>query len=123
MQWEPNTGTRVESSDIGNECQQRVDKFCYLGNVIGARGGAAATSIVRVWGGWKKFRELILPIKGCFTARKLTTCVRCDTWAVEEAADKRLDCADKCVVKWILWMSNAGFGWEKVRGGFLTNMG
>ncbi len=113
MQWEPNSGTRVESSDIGNECLQRVDKFCYLGNVIGARGGAAATSIVRVWGDWKKFRELIpfLPIKGCFFAHKLTTFVRCDTWVVDEAADKRLECADKCMVKWILWMSNASVSW------------
>ena len=56
----------MESIDtrIGNECLQRVDKFCYLGNVIGARGGAAASSMVRVWGGWKTFVELIpfLPI-------------------------------------------------------------
>ena len=37
--------SRVESIDIGNEFLQCIDKFCYLGDMIGAGGGAKAGSV------------------------------------------------------------------------------
>ena len=36
----------------------RVDKFCYLGDMIGAGGGAEEASRARVRCAWAKFREL-----------------------------------------------------------------
>ena len=72
-----------------------VDKFCYLGDTIGAGGGARECSVTRVGCAWKKFREL-LPV---LTSRRFSlgirgqayrACVRnvllysCETWAVKE---------------------------------------
>jgi len=43
-----------------------VDKFCYLGDLIGTGGGAAEASIVRVCFAWAKFKELssVLTLRG-----------------------------------------------------------
>src|SRR5665811_1502556 len=49
---------RVEvrmGQDCGIEC---VDKFCYLGDMIGAGGGAEDAARARVRCAWGKFREL-----------------------------------------------------------------
>ena len=37
-----------------------VEKFCYLGDMIAARGGAGEASRARVRSGWAKFKELAL---------------------------------------------------------------
>jgi len=37
---------------------ERVDKFCYLGDMIGAEGGAGDVVRARVKGAWATFREL-----------------------------------------------------------------
>ena len=36
-----------------------VDKFCYLGEMLDAGGGADSSTVTRVRSGWKKFRELL----------------------------------------------------------------
>ena len=36
-----------------------VDKFCYLGDMLDAGGGAEPSTVTRVRSGWKKFRELL----------------------------------------------------------------
>ena len=36
-----------------------VDKFCYLGDMLDAGGGAESSTVTRVRSGWKKFRELL----------------------------------------------------------------
>ena len=43
-----------------------VYKFCYLGRLIGAAGGAGDASRTRVRCGWKKFNEMapILTLRG-----------------------------------------------------------
>jgi len=46
----------ILSDDFSLDC---VDEFCYLGDMIGASGGARSTSIARVRRAWKKFRELL----------------------------------------------------------------
>ena len=45
---------------------ESVEKFCYLGDMIGAGGGARDASITRVRCAWSKFRELshILTTRG-----------------------------------------------------------
>jgi hypothetical protein len=59
-----------------------ADKFCYLGDMIGAGGGAEESSRARVQCAWGKFRELSplltlrevsLKVKG----RLYSTCVQC----------------------------------------------
>ena len=56
----------------GNELEV-VNKFCYLGDMLDAKGGAESSSIARVQCGWKKFNDLLpflgsravsLPMKG-----------------------------------------------------------
>ena len=69
-----------------------VDKFCYLGDTIGAGGGAEA-SRARVRCGWAKFRELasILTTRGASLKMKgkiYRSCVQSvmvygsETWAM-----------------------------------------
>ena len=36
-----------------------VDKFCYLGAMLDAGGGAESSTVTRVRSVWKKFRELL----------------------------------------------------------------
>ena len=36
-----------------------VDKFCNLGDMLDAGGGAESSTVTRVRSGWKKFRELL----------------------------------------------------------------
>ena len=36
-----------------------VDKFCYLGDMLDAGGGAESSTVTRVRSGWKKYRELL----------------------------------------------------------------
>ena len=56
---------------MGNDSLETKDKFCYLGNMISACGGAEESCIARIRCGWKKFREL-LPL---LTSRVLSLCV------------------------------------------------
>ena len=54
------------SIQVNGDTLECVDKFCYLGYMIGSRGGAEKASRMRVKCAWGKFRELI-PI---LTARR-----------------------------------------------------
>jgi len=48
--------------DIGNAISlDKVDKFCYLGDMLDADGGCHSAVTTRVRSAWKKFREY-LPI-------------------------------------------------------------
>ena len=48
--------------DIGNGVSlEKVDKFCYLGDMLNADGGCDSAVTVRVRSAWKKFHEY-LPI-------------------------------------------------------------
>ena len=58
---------RCLETNIGNGVVlENVGKFCYLGDVISADGGADSAVVARVQSAWKKFRELsqILTRKG-----------------------------------------------------------
>jgi len=39
---------RIERIDVGDATLECVDEFCYLGDMIGAGGGAVASSTVKV---------------------------------------------------------------------------
>ena len=47
--------------ELGNFDEERIDKFCYLGDMLSAGGGLEASSITQIRTGWKKFKE-ILPL-------------------------------------------------------------
>ena len=44
---------------LGNFDYERVDKVCFLGDMLSGAGGEKASSITRIRTGWKKFRELL----------------------------------------------------------------
>jgi len=77
----------MEWIDVGDATLECVDEFCYLGDIIGVRGGAEASSIMRIRCDWKKFRELLLllTMKGLSLHMKgslYAACEKCDTVVV-----------------------------------------
>ena len=95
---------------------ETVDSFCYLGDTIGAGGGAGESSSTRVRCGWQKFRDLlpVLTSKRFSQRRKgdfYGACVRsvllygCETWAVKEEDILRLERTDHAMIRWICGVS------------------
>ena len=93
--------------DVSLEC---VEAFCYLGDMIGAGGGAEEASRVRVKCAWKKFRELspILTTRGASLRLKgkiYSTCVRSvmiygsETWPMKVEDRQRLERAERMMVR------------------------
>ena len=68
--------------DIDNEVSlEKVDKFCYLGDMLDANAGCDSAVTTKVRSAWKKFREYlpILTGKGFSLKQKgkvYATCVR-----------------------------------------------
>ena len=95
----------------GNELEV-VDRFCYLGDMLEANGGAEASSIARVQSGWKKFKD-VLPLidsRGVSLGMKgeiYRTCVRpamlhgSETWPVRVADTDRLHRAEMSMIRWM----------------------
>jgi len=89
-----------------------VDKFCYLGDMIGSGGGAEEASRARVRCAWGKFRELspILTSRGASLKVKgklYRTCVQSvmtygsETWAVKMEDMQRLERTEKMMIRWM----------------------
>ena len=89
-----------------------VDKFCYLGDVLDAGGGAELSTVTRVRSGWKKFRELLplltttaisLKIKGELYA----ACIRSvmlygsETWLIKVEESQRLHRNEMSTIRWM----------------------
>ena len=98
---------------LGPDCTLKVvDRFCYLGDVIGAEGGAEKASRARVRCAWAKFRELvpILTSRGASLKMKgkiYNACVRSvmiygsETWAMRVEDMHRLERQDRIMVRWM----------------------
>ena len=93
-----------------------LDKFCYLGDTIGARGGAEDSVTTRIRSAWGKFRELLPVLTGksfpLLTKGKIyQACVRsvmlygCETWPVKEEDMKRLESNDNRMIRWMYGVS------------------
>ena len=78
-----------------------MDRFCYLGDMLDACGGAESSTITRIRSGWKKFRELLPLLTTKATSLKIrgeiyATCVRSvmlygsETWPVKVEDSQRL---------------------------------
>ncbi len=117
------TGEHVEQSFqmpdplvLDGDTLDTVDRFCYLGDTIGAGGGARECTVARTRCAWKKFRAL-LPVLTSrrFSLRKkgraYRACVRsvllyaCETWAVKEEDTQRIVRTDRAMIRWICGVS------------------
>src|SRR5260221_512039 len=89
-----------------------VDRFCYLGDMVGNGGGAEESSRTRVRCAWGKFRELlpILTLRGASLKLKgkiYRACVQrvmvygSETWSMKVDDMRRLDRAESMMVRWM----------------------
>ena len=89
-----------------------VDKFCYLGDVIGKGGGAEEASRARVRCAWGKFRDLrrLLTARGASLRVKgkiYRACVQrvlvygSETWAMKVVDMQRLLRTENNMVRWM----------------------
>ena len=93
-----------------------VEKFCYLGDTIGARGGAEESVTARIQSAWNKFREL-LPLLTSKSFPLLTkgrvyqACVRSvmlygsETWPIKEDELRKLESNENRMVRWMCGVS------------------
>ena len=97
--------------DIGNGVSlEKVDKFCYLGDMLDADGGCNLAVMARVRSAWKKFCEYlsILTRKGLSLKLKgklYTTCVRSclmhgsETWPMKVEHELKLNCTEMSMIR------------------------
>lgn len=89
-----------------------VNKFCYLGDMISAKGGAEDAARTRVRCAWGKFKELstILTSRGVSLKLKgkiFKTCVQTvmlyasETWAVKAEDMSKLERTQNAMVRWM----------------------
>ena len=101
---------------LGQDKLECVDKFCYLGDMIGAGGGAEEASRARVRCAWGKFNELlpILTTRGASLKLKgkiYRTCVQIvlmygsETWPMKVEDMQRLERTERAMVRWMCGVS------------------
>ena len=105
-------GSELKLSNESGDKLECVNKFCYLGDMIGSGGGAEEASRMRVRCAWAKFRELLpllttrgpsLKLKG----KIYRTCVQSvlvygsETWAMKAEDMQRLERAERMMVRWM----------------------
>ena len=89
-----------------------ADKFCYLGNMIGAEGGAGDAARAPVKGVWVAFRELcpILTVRGAslrMKGRLYSACVwskmvyGSETWSMKVEDKQKLERAENAMLRWM----------------------
>jgi hypothetical protein len=106
-----------KNMDLGNGVSlELVDKFCYLGDMLSADGGADAAVAARVSSAWKKFRELTpfltakrvsLKMKGKVYDSCVRTCMTygSETWAMKAGHESKLETADMRMIRWMCGVS------------------
>ena len=93
-----------------------VEKFCYLGDMIAAGGGAGEASRARVRCAWAKFKELapILTSRGAslkVKGRIYKACMQrvlvygSETWLVKVEDIQRLERTKRMMVRWMCGVS------------------
>ena len=100
--------------DIGNGISlEKVDKFCYLGDMLDADGGydSAVTAKSQIFA-WKKFRECLPILTGKGFSLKLkgkvyATCVRSclmhgsETWPMKVEHELKLNRTKMSMIRWM----------------------
>ena len=108
------TATKMDIGD-GVELEQ-VGQFCYLGDMLDARGGVDLAVSTRVGCAWKKFRELapFLTSKGVSLRLKgkvYESCVRScmiygsETWAMKKEHERQLQKTEMRMIRWMCGVS------------------
>ena len=103
----------VNKPNMKLEC---VPKFCYLGDTLGAGGGADEAVRARVRCAWAKFKELspILTARGAsyhIKGKIFRACVRSvliygtETWAMKAENLQSLGRAERMMVRWMCGVS------------------
>jgi hypothetical protein len=99
--------------DIGNgSVLEKVGKFCYLGDMLNADGGADSAVVARVRSAWKKFRELapILTFKGAslkIKGKVYESCVRScmvygsEVWPMKKEHEAVLERTEMRMIRWM----------------------
>ena len=101
---------------VGEDVFERVGKFCYLGDMINANGGAESASVARGRCAWQKFRELSPILTAKHISLKLKgkvydTCVRSamlygsETWAMKAEEEARFERTEMRMVRWMCEVS------------------
>ena len=102
-----------ESTQVQQDIDlERVDKFCYLGDMIGAEGGAGDAVRARVKGAWAAFRELcpILTVRGAslhMKGRLYSACIQSKmvyeskTWPMKVEDKQKLERAENAMLRWM----------------------
>ena len=96
------TPVRAERLVYGDISLERVDKLCYLGDMIYAGGGVDTAVSAIIINGWRKFRELLplLTLKGTSLRLKgklYAACVRSvmlygsETWVIKKEDERRCE--------------------------------
>ena len=89
-----------------------VDKFCYLGDMLDAGGGAESSTVTRVRSGWKKFRELLpmlttkvisLKVEGELYAAYVRSVMLygSETWPIKVEESQRLQRNEMSMILWM----------------------
>ena len=95
----------------GEDVLEKVEKFCYLGDMIICFGGAFEAVSARIGSAWKKFRELNGVLVGkrglslmqwvkiyhCFVRPVLLYC--CETWELTVVDEMRLHGVECCMIR------------------------
>ena len=105
-----------EGIEVEGERYEMVDIFCYLGDMIGRKGGVDAAVTARIRSAWAKFRELSPFLTAKATPRQLkgqvyTACVRScmtygsETWATKEEHCEKMERAEMRMIRWMCGVS------------------
>ena len=100
---------------------EKVDEFCYLGDLLAKDGGTEAAVSARIASGWKKFRELSGVLCGRDVSNRVKglvykACVRsammygCESWAMKVEDVRRMKVAEMRMLRYM-----SGVRWEERR--------
>jgi len=89
---------------------ERVEKFCYLGDMINVEGGAEMALITRLCKAWSKFRErsplltstsVPLKVKGKIYKVCVRSCLLygSETWAIRKEMERKMECAEMRMIR------------------------
>ncbi|XP_065318948.1 uncharacterized protein LOC135926943 [Gordionus sp. m RMFG-2023] len=101
-----NNNGEIGGRDIGNGL--RVDKFCYLGDMLNTDGGVDSAVVARIRQAWKKMSSILinkkvsLKLKG----KVYVSCVRSclvysgETWAMKATHEAKLERTEMRMIRW-----------------------
>jgi len=101
-----------EEVQTGNAVFDKVDEFCYLGNVLEARGGVQGAVRARVrcaWGNWRKVapiltrKEVSHKLRGWLykTTVRSTLLYSAETWPVRKEEVDQLERTEMRMLRWM----------------------